>query len=169
MNGNDVTGARVDVETTVDMAPEQFWALITDVSRIGEWSPEVVKAAWLEGDAAAPRVGDRFKGSCEYPDGFAAVLQCVVTESEPGRAFSWVVLDGDADPERPGSVWSYELQPGAVPGSTLVRHSFVHGAGTTGLRTAIERDPANAEACLEGRLGQLRMNMISTLDAMARG
>jgi uncharacterized protein YndB with AHSA1/START domain len=169
MSVNDVTGARVDVAMTVEMSPERFWALITDVSRIGEWSPEVVKAAWLEGDAAAPRVGDRFKGSCEYPDGFAAVLQCVVTESEPGRAFSWVVLDGDADPERPGSIWSYELRPGSSPDTTLVRHSFEHGTGTTGLRTAIEGDPANAEARLEGRLDQLRMNMTSTLDAMARG
>lgn len=46
-----VTGARVDLETTVDMPPERLWELITAVHRIGEWSPECEEGSWLGDDA----------------------------------------------------------------------------------------------------------------------
>jgi hypothetical protein len=173
MDDNGVTGARVDVEMTVGMSPDKFWALVTDVSRIGEWSPECMSASWLEneeeGEGAPPRVGDRFEAHNEYPDGYTATVQCVVTEADPSSAFAWVVLDDDAFLDQPGSMWRYDLRPGDSPDSTVVRHSFEHGPGVTGLRESVRQDPANAATHLDGRLAELRLNMTATLAAMARG
>jgi len=34
---------------TIDAAPEQVWELVTDVTRMGEWSPENTGARWIGG------------------------------------------------------------------------------------------------------------------------
>jgi len=45
---------------TVHMAapPEQVWDLVSDVTRIGSYSPETFEAEWIEG-ATGPAVGAR--------------------------------------------------------------------------------------------------------------
>ena len=37
---------------------ERVWAMVSDVTRMGEWSPEAVRAEWLDG-ANGPSVGAR--------------------------------------------------------------------------------------------------------------
>ncbi len=49
------------VETTTDATPEQVWAVIADVTRIGEWSHECRAASWIDGSTTACR-GARFSG-----------------------------------------------------------------------------------------------------------
>ena len=48
---------------TVHMAapPEQVWDLVSDVTRIGSYSPETFEAEWIDG-ATGPAVGARFRG-----------------------------------------------------------------------------------------------------------
>ena len=48
---------------TVHMAapPEKVWDLVSDVTRIGEFSPETFEAEWLDG-ATGPVVGAKFRG-----------------------------------------------------------------------------------------------------------
>src|SRR5580704_4995281 len=43
------TGAQVEVVLVADQEPGAIWDLITDVARIGEWSPECVGGRWLDG------------------------------------------------------------------------------------------------------------------------
>jgi hypothetical protein len=38
-----------------------IWDLVSDVTRIGEFSPETFEAQWLDG-ASEPRAGARFRG-----------------------------------------------------------------------------------------------------------
>ncbi|MEP6623116.1 MAG: SRPBCC family protein, partial [Acidimicrobiia bacterium] len=45
----------------MDASPEAIWALVSDVTRIGEYSPETFEAEWLDG-ATGPAVGVRFRG-----------------------------------------------------------------------------------------------------------
>ncbi|MCK2238775.1 MULTISPECIES: SRPBCC family protein [unclassified Crossiella] len=162
-----VTGARTEVELTVEVSPEKLWEIITDVSRIGEFSPECKGGAWLDHDSPGPRVGARFSGRNEFGNGFVGEVTCVVTESEPGRVFTWVVLDGEEDPARPGTTWRYELSA-AEFGGTMVRQTFVHGPGDTGLRVMVaELTPAAAEAGVQERLDQIREHMTETITAMA--
>ncbi|MCW2878133.1 MAG: hypothetical protein JWQ95_2233 [Sphaerisporangium sp.] len=166
MEDYGITGARVDLETTVDVTPEKLWELITAVPRIGEWSPECEHGAWLESGRPVPHEGLRFQGR-NRREGRVWTVTCVVTEAERPRTFGWVVLDAKEDPDNPGSTWRYELEPGDSPDQTLVRHSFVHGPGHTGLREMIHGNPEIAELILEVRLGELRKHMSETLTAMA--
>ena len=41
--------------------PEQVWDLVSDVTRIGSYSPETFEAEWIDG-ATGPAVGARFRG-----------------------------------------------------------------------------------------------------------
>jgi uncharacterized protein YndB with AHSA1/START domain len=162
----EAAGASVEVELLVDKDPRTMWDLVTDVGRIGEFSPECVGAAWLDGSTAQP--GGRFEGHNEYSGGFKSTVTCVVTEAHCPDVFEWIVLDPSELPERPGSTWRYELVPSDSPGQTMVSHRFVHGPGVTGVTEAMRENPGEAAAILQGRLDTLRKNMTTTIEGMAR-
>jgi hypothetical protein len=162
----EAAGASVDVEIVVDKDQGAMWDLVTDVARIGEFSPECVGAAWLAGSAARP--GARFEARNEFGDGFKSTVTCVVTEARRPDVFEWIVLDPSKLPERPGSIWRYELEPGDATGQTRVTNRFVHGPGVTGLLVGMQDNPGEAEAILRQRLDTLRSNMTVTLESMAR-
>lgn len=161
---SEASGAQVEVVLVADREPEAIWDLITDVSRIGEWSPECTGARWLDETVAA---GSRFEGHNTFRDGFTATVTCVVTQARSPEVFEWIVLDPSESPLSPGSIWRYELTPGDAPGQTRVRHQFVHGPGDTGLLMAMRADPAHAQQILQDRLATLRAHMAATLQAMA--
>jgi uncharacterized protein YndB with AHSA1/START domain len=50
-------------QATIDIAapPDKVWALLTDVTQMGRWSPECWSCTWLD-DATGPTVGAKFKG-----------------------------------------------------------------------------------------------------------
>ena len=41
--------------------PEKIWDLVSDVTKIGRYSPETFEAEWLDG-ATGPAVGAKFRG-----------------------------------------------------------------------------------------------------------
>lgn len=161
---SEATGAQVEVVLVADQEPAAVWGLITDVARIGEWSPECVGGRWLDG--AAPRPGARFEGDNKFADGFSSTVTCVVTQAQQPEVFEWIVLDPTESPESPGSIWRYELTAGDRPGQTKVLHRFVHGSGETGLSRAMQAHPADAGEILRERLDTLREHMTATLTAM---
>lgn len=162
-----VTGAGVDLELTLDLSPERFWALASDVTRIGEWSPECVHAGWL-GTDREPRVGARFEARNQYRNGDTSRVVCQVIEAERPHRFGWVVLDDANDPARPFATWRYELLPTGSPDRTVVRHGFEHGPGDSGLRAAVLKYPERTQEILDGRLAELRRHMTRTIEAMVR-
>lgn len=85
----------------VKAPPEQVWAMVSDVTRVGEWSPEAVSAEWLDG-ATGPAVGVRFRGRNKRKGTWSTT--CTVTESEPGHAFAFLVGRGETS-------WRYDLTP----------------------------------------------------------
>jgi uncharacterized protein YndB with AHSA1/START domain len=97
--------------------PDAVWALVTDVTRTGEWSPENTGAVWLDG-ATGPAVGARFKGSNRRGRTKWATT-CQVTVADPGREFEFVT--GRA--EKPETRWRYQLEPEG-DGATRVTESF---------------------------------------------
>ncbi len=94
---------------TVHMAasPEKIWDLLSDVTKIGRYSPETFEAEWLDG-ATGPVVGAKFRGHVKR-NGWGPTYwtTCTVMESEPGRVFSFGVGTGD----KPLSIWGYTLEP----------------------------------------------------------
>ena len=161
---DQVTGAVAEVELAVDLPIEEVWALVTDVRRTGEWSPECVHAAWRTAEEELPHVGARFEARNEYPDGFVSTVECVVTEAVEPSVFEWVVLDDDLDVAKPGSIWRYELA--AEGGGTRVRQRFTHGPGLTGVRAFVLAHPERTRDAVAGRMAQLRANMTATLRKM---
>ena len=53
----DRGSAQIHIETT----PAQVYAMVADVTRMGEWSPECYRCEWLDG-ADGPSAGARFRG-----------------------------------------------------------------------------------------------------------
>jgi Polyketide cyclase / dehydrase and lipid transport len=103
----------------VGAPPDDVYALVSDVTRMGEWSPETVQCRWLEG-AAGPVVGARFKGTNRRGivrwSTFARVIA-----ADPGREFSFVVTLLTF--RREMTKWRYRLEP-AADGGTEVTESF---------------------------------------------
>src|ERR671911_280945 len=100
----------------VNAPPEKVWALVSDVTRMGEWSPETVKAAWIEG-ATGPAVGARFKGSNKR--GIARwSTKPTVKVADPGKEFTFDV----GSPGKEDTRWSYKLAP--KDGGTDLTESF---------------------------------------------
>ena len=97
--------------------PEEVWALVTDVTRTGEWSPENTGSVWLDG-ATGPAVGARFKGSNRRGRSKWATT-CEITVADPGREF--VFVTGRA--EKPATRWRYLFEPEG-DGATRVTESF---------------------------------------------
>lgn len=94
---------------TVHMAasPERVWELVSDVTRIGEFSPETFEAQWLDG-STGPAVGARFRGHVKR-NGRGPVYwtHCKVVAAEPGKEFAFTVMAGG----RSVNTWRYELEP----------------------------------------------------------
>jgi hypothetical protein len=97
--------------------PKTVYDLVSDVTRMGEWSPETTSCRWL-GGATGPVVGARFIGSNKHGFRRWATI-CTVTDAEPGRRFSFSVAFGPVAI----SEWSYEFTGG--DGECTVTESWV--------------------------------------------
>ena len=48
------------VSIEIETPPERVYELVSDVTRMGDWSPECTSCSWTDG-ATGPAVGARFK------------------------------------------------------------------------------------------------------------
>lgn len=152
---------RCEVSLRIEAPPERAWELVTDISRIGEFSLEATSAEWVEG-ATGPEVGSYFVGHNRVGDLEWSRL-CLVTEAERPRRFAYVVGDR-FDGSRTGT-WSYELEPDGS--GTIVHQRFVHEpAGRSGVRLRAERQPVRAAEIVAARKKYLEDSMLTTLEAM---
>lgn len=92
---------------TIDAAPEQVWELVTDVTRMGEWSPENTGARWIGGATGGGpgdiKVGARFigfnaHGWIRWP------TRCRVVECEQPSRFAFTVAES-------AMTWGWRLDP----------------------------------------------------------
>jgi uncharacterized protein YndB with AHSA1/START domain len=98
---------RDSVTVHMNAPPDRIWALVSDVTRIGHYSPETFEAEWLDG-ATGPATGARFRGHVKR-NGKGPVYwtTCTVMASVPDREFAFGV--GSAD--KPLNVWRYRIEP----------------------------------------------------------
>jgi Polyketide cyclase / dehydrase and lipid transport len=73
---------------TVARPPGEVYALVADITRMGEYSPICEACWWDEGDG--PRVGAHFTGRNVLPERTWETRSEVVAADE-GREFAWVV------------------------------------------------------------------------------
>ena len=55
-------GTTGEASVVIAASPDVVYGVVSDVTRMGEWSPETVACEWIEG-ATGPSVGARFKGT----------------------------------------------------------------------------------------------------------
>ncbi len=97
--------------------PEEVFALVADVTRTPEFSPEILSCTWLDG-ATGPAVGARFKARNKVPNRPAWSNKPVVTVVDLGRQFSFARTEPFG-----GTVeWTYRFEP--VQDGTLVTESY---------------------------------------------
>ena len=150
------TGGEVSV--WMDATPAQVWALVSDVTRIGEFFPETFEGRWT-GRSTGPEVGATFAGHVRRNGvGPTYWSPCRVTRCVPGEVFEFAVgLDSVSLTH-----WGYRLEP--RDGGTLVTEYFRlepafymrvywailgRGRGRTnerGMRTTLERMKVVLEA-----------------------
>ena len=107
------------VTVHMDAPPEAVWDLVSDVTKIGRYSPETFEAEWLDG-ATGPEAGARFRGHVKRNGrGPTYWSPCEVLVAEPNREFTF----GVGPPGKAINVWSYVLKP-AAGGGTDVTESF---------------------------------------------
>jgi hypothetical protein len=102
----------------MNATPGVVWKLVSDVTRIGEFSPETFEAEWLDG-ATGPALGTRFRGHVRR-NGIGPVYwtTCEVTSCDPGVEFGFAVVTGGSAVNN----WRYRLTE--RDGGTDVTESF---------------------------------------------
>ena len=94
------------VSIHIDATPDDVYAIVSDVTRTPEFSPEILSCTWLDG-ATGPAVGARFKAINKVPHRPSWPNKPVVTVVEPGRTFAF------SRTEKFGGtvVWTYRFEP----------------------------------------------------------
>ena len=99
--------------------PAEVYALVADITRMGEWSPECYRCEWLDG-ATGPQVGVRFRGYNQWGE-MRWARTATITVAAPGEEFAFTT---SSEPEFPDSTdWCYRFE--AREGGTLVTESCV--------------------------------------------
>jgi hypothetical protein len=95
------------VTVHMNTSAEKAWGLVSDVTRIGEFSPETFEAEWLDG-ATGPTLGARFRGHVKRNSrGPTYWTKCKVVACEPGREFAFAVEQGG----EALNTWRYQITP----------------------------------------------------------
>jgi hypothetical protein len=104
------------VSETVAADSAVLYDMVSDLTKMGEWSPENRGGKWL-GGATGPAKGAKFRGNNK--SGWRRwSTQAEVTEADPGRRFAFHVTYTGV----PIADWTYEFEP--VDGGTKVTESW---------------------------------------------
>ena len=105
------------VSTEITARPDTVYALVSDVTRMGQWSPECVRCTWSKG-ATGPAVGARFKAKNQARRGPAWFNTPTVTVADSGREFAF----NRSGPGIGSYTWRYVMEPTAT--GTRLTESF---------------------------------------------
>ncbi|WP_369201056.1 SRPBCC family protein [Streptomyces sp. PU-14G] len=121
------TSWELTASVAIDAPAQTVYRMVSDITRMGEWSPECFGGRWVEG--APGRVGARFHGFNR--EGEAVwTSESEVIEADEGRAFGFTVLRFCAGEPGPDSRWLGGSQPGDMTWSFAVEQD----PGTGGCR-----------------------------------
>lgn len=147
-----MTELKLSESIFVAASPDEVYALVSDISRMGDWSP-VCKACWWD-EGAGPSVGAWFTGRNVTPDRTWETRSQVVA-ADPGRTFAWEVNNGWV-------YWGYEMVE--EDGGTRLTESWeLLPKGVSGFH---ERFGDTAEAEISARSEAARRGIPATLAAI---
>ncbi|MBF4163926.1 SRPBCC family protein [Nocardioides acrostichi] len=134
--------------------PEQVWALVSDIPRMAQWSPQVIRSTVKDGvvEQGATFTNLNGQGWLRWP------THGKVVRFEPCRDLAFRINEN-------GTVWSFELTP--IEGGTLVtqRRELPHGISTVSIvltRVAlggVARFTARLESGMRETLSKLKADV----------
>jgi hypothetical protein len=139
----------------ISRSPEDLYDMVSDITRMGEWSP-VCKACWWD-EGSGPEVGSWFTGRNELPER-TWETRCQVVAADRAREFAFVVGGKFAR-------WGYTFAP--LEGGTQVTESWEFLPD--GIAMFKERFGAEADAQIDDRSEAARSGIPATLGAIKRG
>ncbi len=105
---NQTADRELRVETTIDAPPAQVWAVLTDLTRMPDWSPELLRMVPLR--PGGLKVGQQYLG-LNRRKAVVWPTRSVVAQVDHERALAW-------DTRSSGARWIYELSPVDAPTGT---------------------------------------------------
>jgi uncharacterized protein YndB with AHSA1/START domain len=109
----DARAAReLRAEAIFDASPDRVWGLLTDLSRMPDWSPELVRMVPLK--KGGLRVGQWYLG-INRRKAVVWPTRSVVAAVDPGRRLAW-------DTKSSGARWIWELEEVDAGARTRVVH-----------------------------------------------
>lgn len=138
--------------TVIDASADDLYAMVSDVTRMGTWSPTCRRCWWDDG--AGPEVGAWFTGHNETPERVWETRSQVVV-ADPGREFAFVVGGSRVR-------WGYTFTP--VEHGTRVTESWRFLPD--GIALFHERYGEDAEAQIAARTEAAHRDIPATLAAL---
>lgn len=142
----------VSVNREIAAPAERVWAMVSDVTRMGEWSPENEGGTWL-GGATGPKPGAKFRGANRNGNKKWKTVATIV-DAEPGRLFSFRVAAAGLKV----SEWRYAFEP--TPGGCRVTETWIDHRGR------IAKTLAKPVSGVADRAAHNRQGMEQTLDRL---
>lgn len=102
----------LDEQLEIEAPAPVVWALVADVTRMADWSPQVTSTRLAEPDAA-PRVGTRFTNRNTHGEDMTWTTHAEITRYDEGRALAFRIDENH-------TTWSFEVEP-VGEGRTLLR------------------------------------------------
>jgi hypothetical protein len=149
-----MSSLRYSESVIVARSPESLYDMVSDVTRMGEWSP-ICKACWWD-EGGGPRAGAWFSGRNETPERVWETRSQVVT-AERGREFTFEVARGWVR-------WSYTFTP-VSEGTELTESWEFLPDGIAGFH---QRYGDEAEAQIANRAEAARTGIPVTLAAIKK-
>ena len=110
-----------EAQVYVEAPPDKVFQLVSDVTRVPEWSPECRRCEWL-GEPSKPVAGARYQGH-NRKGWMRWTVPCRVTDVEPGQVFAFETVPPFPYKGRgPQTRWRYEFKPAS--GGTVLTESF---------------------------------------------
>jgi hypothetical protein len=153
----DLTPYRRTEQLTIDASPEQVYDLVSDVSRMGEWSPVCTGGEY--DDDRSWFTGHNAIGSTTWS------TRCHVVVAEPGREFAFVNCGQQGVRELVR--WGFSLQPDGA-GGTEVTQSWEVLPGYEEGFAAEGRSQDELVGRLDFMKGLAESGMPATLDQLRR-
>ncbi|MDQ1478086.1 MAG: hypothetical protein QOE62_3315 [Actinomycetota bacterium] len=147
-------GENVSVERVVAAPADVVWAMIADVTRMCEFSPENTRCEWI-GKTTEPVVGAKFRGTNENGKKKWNTVATIV-DAQPGRSFAFVVKAGPFGVAR----WEYRFVP-ADGGGCRVTETWIDQRGIVG------RTLGGPVSGVTDRADHNRAGMETTLERLA--
>ncbi|MGH3328263.1 MAG: SRPBCC family protein [Streptomycetales bacterium] len=121
----------VSEDVTIQVGPQVVYDAVSDVTRMGRWSPECTGAS-VGGEGGPAYPGMRFRGH-NRKGAVRWWTQCRVTVAEPGECFAFEVRSASL----PISRWTYTMQPDGGATRVTERWEDLRGGAATAVLSAV--------------------------------